>query len=338
MASFPYPVYGTITDSDSNQVSTRVVLRNDRTGEKINKTSLTNGKYILEAANLASGYMDTDRLTVISSYGDEEKESSFLISDYGGGHNVDLELATISESSDTTYCQPQDVLDELGDKTTSDISYERLRKIILRSESEIDERSNSKFTSTTVTDEMYNFDQYSTWQGPEQLRYYSTSQLVGTRSDHWNSWFNDKIQLKKRPVISITSLSSNSQGYGEVDSWTELTEQTGSGGDFYFNPNTGIVTFMKNFPVQGTRKMKVTYVYGTATTPKVVERLCILLSVRDVLTSKTNNNQFSPGDISVDGFSMSDNIGASVTYMNWISREIESLWSVVGALGKQFTG
>ena len=130
MSNLPYPVNGTVKDSGSNAISTRVILRNDRTGEKLSATSNSSGQYLFDAGNFTSGYVNTDRLTVICSYGDEEKESSFLISDYGGGHTVNLTLATIAESSDLTYCQVQDVLDELGDKTTTDITYERIRKTI----------------------------------------------------------------------------------------------------------------------------------------------------------------------------------------------------------------
>ena len=153
MASLPFPIYGIITDTDStNPSGARVTLRNDRSGEKINTTTNSSGQYLLEAANLASGYVETDRLTVICSFGDAKKESSFLISDYLGGHTVNLTLETLAESSDTTYAQIQDVLDELGDKTTSDITYERIRKIILRAEAEIDARTKNKFTPTIVTD------------------------------------------------------------------------------------------------------------------------------------------------------------------------------------------
>ena len=81
MPNLPYPVNGTITDSDSNTVSTKVVMRNDRTGETINTTSNSSGQYILDAANLTSGYMDSDRLSIITAYGNEEGSDNFLISD-----------------------------------------------------------------------------------------------------------------------------------------------------------------------------------------------------------------------------------------------------------------
>lgn len=330
--NLPYVVIGTITDTDAtNPTGARVVMRNDRTGEKINTTTNSNGQYLLDAANLESGYADSDRLTILCSFGDAENESSFLISDYGGGHTINLTLATQAESSDTTYCQIQDVLDELGDKSTSDISYERVRKIILRSEAMIDERTNTKFSSTTATNEEHDLDQYTSWKSPEQLRGYSTDLLVGNRNDFMNTSFNDRIKLNKTPIISVTTLQKNTGERAGTDSWTTLTEQTGSGGDFIVDDDTGIVTFIDNIPALGTRRVRVTYNYGYATVPKVVEDLCILLSVKKVLLSKTHGSQFDSTDsIALEGISISKGISGSVSYMTSLNEQINLLWNQVG--------
>ena len=332
MTNLPYPIYGTITDSDSNNVSTKVVLRNDRTGEKTNTTSNSSGNYVLDAANFSSGYMTTDRVTIIVGYGDEEGESSILIS--SDTHNIDLTLSAIAESTDCNYCQPQDVLEELGDKTTDDISYERLRKIILRNEAFIEDRTGTKFKSTTFTDETLDFDQYTSYKSAEMLRSYKTDLLVGTRNDSMNTWANDKIKLPYSPLLSITSLYRNSAGKSETDSWEELTEQTGSGGDFIVNYDIGLIQFVDNFPALGMRKVKVSGTYGYSTVPKLVEKLCIYLSVRDVLMSKGNSSQFDTIDsISLGGeVSISKGISNSVSYFDWITKEIDKLWEEVGSM------
>jgi len=331
VANFPYPIYGVITATDSSTPSTRVTLRNDRSGEKINVTSNTSGEYVLDAANFTNSYLTTDRVTVVVGYGDEEGTSSILLS--SGTHEINITLSSIAESSDTTYCQPQDVLDELGDKTTSDISYERLRKIILRSEAEIDERSGTKFASTTVTDEYHDFDQYTSWKSAETLRSYSTDFQVGTRNDSMSTWANDKIKLKNSPILSITSLSRNTAGRSATDSWESLTEQTGSGGDFITNKDIGVITFVNNYPALGMRKVKTSYTYGSSTVPKTVERLCILLSVRDVLMSKGQGSQFDSIDnISLEGISISKGVSGSVSYFTWLIEEINRLWEIVGEL------
>lgn len=327
--TFPFPVYGTILDSDSNAVSTKVVLRNDRTGEKTSTTSNTSGAYVLDAANFSSGYMTTDRITLIAAYGDESNEDSVLISD--NDHNIDLTLEEVSDSTDTSYCTIQDVLDELGDKTTSDISYERIRKIILRAEAEIDERTESSFKSNTETDEVYDFDQYTGWKSPTQLRSFSSDLTTSSRTDYWNTPYNDRLRLNNRPVLSITSLYKNENSQSSTDNWTLLTEQTGSGGDFIVNYDTGSVTFVANAPGVGVRKIKVSYTWGRSSVPKTVERLTILLSVRDVLMSKGHASQFDSVDsISLEGISISKGISNSIGYYTWLIEEIERLWRVVG--------
>jgi len=333
MANLPYPIYGTITASDDSTPNTKVVLRNDRTGETTNTTSNTSGQYVLESANFTSGYMESDRVTVIVGYGDEEGSGSILIS--SGTHNIDITLAAIAESTDTTLCQIQDVLDELGDKTTDDISYERVRKTILRAEAEIDERTNTKFASTTVTEEIYDFNQNTGWKSADQLRGGRTNMLVGTRNDYNNTNYNDRIRLDHFPIISITSLYKNSQGPSSADSWTELTEQEGSGGDFVVYNDTGTIQFVNNLPATGTRKIKVTYTYGTSTVPKTVEKLCILLSVRDILMSKANDNIHTDIDgMSLKGYSESKGISGTVTYFTWLIEEIERLWKIIGDLAQ----
>ena len=335
MVSFPYPTVGTITDSEgSNPSGAKVIMRNDRSGEKINTTTNASGQYLLEAANLASGYMTTDRLTIICAYGDEENESSFLISDYPGDHTVNLTLEAISESSDVNYCQVQDVLDELGDKTTDDISYERVRKIILRNEAEIDERSGTKFTSTTVTDEYYDYNQYTTWTSPEGLAFPRRSGYGSyNRGDSMGATFNDSLRLNSYPLLTITSLYKNAAGDYQTDNWDELDEQTGTGGDFIIYKDIGVIQFVNKSPNYGRRQVKISYTYGYSSVPKTVERLCILLSIRDVLISKRNSDSSkSQNSLSVDGFSRGPMGGTATTYQNWLNSEIERLWLVVGDL------
>lgn len=331
MANLPYSVYGVITDTDAtNPSGAKVVLRNDTNGETTTALTSASGKYVLDAANLSSGYITTDRLTVQCAWGLAENESSFLITD--DTHEVDLTLVTVEDSADTTYCTIQDVLDELGDKTTDDISYNRVRKIILRSEAEIEDRTETKFKSVTLTEEEYDINQYTSYKSPDQLESYNTPMLVGSRNDYMNTYFNDRILLNKTPILAITTLQKNDAGKSATDDWTTLTQQTGSGGDFIVETDTGIVTFVNNIPTKGMRKVRVTYNYGYSTVPKVVEKLCILLSVRDVLVSKGNDTTMSSiNSISLGGeLSVSSGISGTVGYYTWLVSEIDKMWEVVG--------
>ena len=201
MSNLPYSVYGTITDTDAtNPDGAKVVLRNDTNGETTTTTTNASGKYLVDAANFTSGYLETDGLTVICGYGNADNQSSFLIS--SDTHNVDLTLTTIEESGDLTYTQVQDVLDELGDKTTTDIAYKRVRRAILWAESRIEERTDTTFKPTLVTDEIYDFNQYTSHKSPEQLTAHSSDLQLGTRNDYQNSNFNDSFRLEKSPIIN----------------------------------------------------------------------------------------------------------------------------------------
>jgi len=330
MANLPFVISGVITDTDAtNPNGAKVILRNNTNGETTSTTTNSSGQYALDAANLTSGYLNTDSITIYCAWGLAAGESSFLIS--SDTHTANITLTTVADSADTNYCTVQNVLDELGDKSTSDISFLRIRNIILRAEAEIDERTESSFTTNTETDEVYDFDQYTGWKSPTQLRGFSTELNTSSRTDYWNTTYNDRLRLNNYPLISITSLYKNENGQSATDSWTELTEQEGSGGDFIVNYDTGTITFVSNPPGIGVRKIKVTYTWGRSTVPKTVERLCILLSVRDVLMSKGHASQFDSVDsISLEGISISKGISGSIAYYEWLIKEIERLWSIVG--------
>ncbi len=410
MVNLPYITFGIIQDTDdTNPDGAKVVLRNNTNGETTDTTTSSSGEYVLDAANLTSGYLATDRLTVFCAWGLAEKESSFAIVDFDTGHQVNLTLETVEESVDVTYAQIQDILDELGDKTTSDISYERVRKIILRAEKEIEERAGTSFSNTTVTDEIYDFNQYTSYKSPESLYFPRTSGYGSNgRGDSISGFMgSDTIKIEKTPIINsftqlgavtttvaatltvdstsdfpssgticiynstngveqitftgktsttftgctrssnsttasaheedsyvtMISISKNTVGDYQSDSWTDLEPQTGGGGDYLVYSDTGLIKFVNAAPDYGKRRIKVTYTYGYITVPKTVERLTILLSVRDVLISKGNDSQFGSIDsISVDGFSSSSGITGTVSYFKWLNEEIERLWKIVGDL------
>ena len=404
--NLPYLVSGKITDTDStNPNNAKVVLRNDTNGEQIHVFTDSAGDYVADLGNLSSGYTNTDRITIICSFGNASKESSFLISD--DTHFVDLTLVTVLESSNATYCQVQDVLDELGDKTTSDISYRRIVNSILRAESEIDERTNTSFKVTRVTDEYYDLDQYTSYKSPTQTVGYQQDFLVGTRNDHWGSYYNDRFKLNKSPLVNPTTqlngvttttatsitvdstasfpdtgtifvynstngseqinyssktstqftsctrsansttasahadnsyvtmirLSKNTGGLSSSDSWTDLEPQVGGGGDFLTNNTLGLITMADNYPSMGMRRVKASYNYGYISVPKHVERLAILLAVKDVLMSKVNSSTFDTTDsVDLGEISITKGTGSTVNYITSINNEIKSLWEVVGRM------
>jgi hypothetical protein len=254
-------------------------------------------------------------------------EASATLDSSNNEYGADLTLTAIADSSLIRYCTVQDVYDEL-DITETDLSAQRVIKVIQRSEARIDEHTQSKFTSTLVT-EYCDFNQFNSVRSPEQLQWRGN---MGTqRSDYMNSTGSNKFRLDKYPVISITSLHRNNASAATADNWDELTEQSGSGGDFEIDLPTGWITFVYKIPRYGKRAIKVVYNYGHSTTPKQVERLTVLLTVNDIVRMSASSSQFyDSSDISIGEISIGNKAGAVATYLRNLQEEIERAWRDVG--------
>jgi len=326
-SNLPYPVFGIVYDTDGSTAinGATVRVRNETNNEIISGLTDSSGQYILEAANFASGYLETDKLTVYVIYSNLDASGTLEISN--DEHEKNLTLAVIADSSLINYCTIQDIFDEL-DITETDLTAQRIVKVIQRAESRINEKTQTTFTSTAVT-EYYDFNQYNSVKSPEQMFYLGTT----SRRDYWNTNFNNKFKLKQFPIVSITSLAKNTSSASQTDSWTALTEQSGSGGDFEVDKVTGWVTFMTNIPRYGQRAIRVIYVYGYAVVPKQVERLTILLAVSDIIRMKASNASFNNSEnITISELSISNASGSVSLYLKNLKDEIKEAWEDVGTL------
>lgn len=327
--SLPFLISGVVYDTDTTTTlaSVTVRARNETTNDRLETTTNAEGQYIIDCANFAGGYNSTtDSVTIYVYYENAQDSETVVLS--AGTHTANLTLVTVVDSSLIYYCTVQDIWDELDDLGSSDISARRIVKAIQRSEGEIEANTHTFFREVTITNEYYDFNQYSSHKSPERLLEISPIQ----RHDYMNTIFNDSFFLKHYPITSITTLSTNSASVSSTDSWTALTEQTGSGGDFVWE-TTGLVRFINNGPSYGKRRIRMTYNYGYATVPKTVERLTILLSIRDIIMSKMHSNQFNVQDnVSIGEISISKNIAQSVGYMRWINGEIDRLYSEIGKM------
>jgi len=320
----PYVISGTVYDTDGSTAinGATVRARNETNNEIISVTSDSSGQYIFDCANFDSGYLTTDKVTVYVIYTNLEGSGSIDISE--DEHELDITLATIEDSSLINYCTVQDVYDEL-DITDTDLSAQRVIKAVQRAEARIDERSGTKFTSTTVT-EYHDFNQWTSNKSAEQLEYVGYT----GRRDYYTAYWNNMFRLSHFPVVSITSLSENASSASQADSWTALTEQTGSGGDFIVDTNTGAVTFVNNIPRYGKRALKVIYVYGYATVPKQVERLTVLLAIMDIVMMRSNNSQFNNSEnVSMGELSFSNSSGSNAIYLRALQERIDEAWGDV---------
>lgn len=328
--NLPYPVYGKVYDTDGTTLmgaGVTVKIRNNTTNELSTTTTNSASEYALDCANFASGYDNTDKITVYTYSKNLYVETTFNIS--SNKHNYNLTLETVSDSTLINLTKVQFVYDELDSIGESDIPAIRIIRVIQRAESEIQEHSGISFSSQTATQEIYDINQYNTYFSPERLQEVSN---VG-RNDFWNVQEADRVYLRRRPIISITTLQRNTSSPSQSDSWETLTEQTGSGGDYVLTDEakaSGFIDFVSKKPVFGKRRMRITYKYGYADVPKNIERLATLMAVRDIVISKISNSFFSSvHPISLRGI-MVDRTAAFAQYLSKINEEIDRLWVSIG--------
>lgn len=86
MPTNPYVINGTVIDTDSTIVtSTNVIAHNTTTGERVNPFATTSsGRYVLDLANLSSGYSQGDSITVYVRQNGYTGEVTFTLSGEGG--------------------------------------------------------------------------------------------------------------------------------------------------------------------------------------------------------------------------------------------------------------
>lgn len=339
-----YLIYGILYDDDGTTPLASVTVRgrNERTGNKITTTTDVNGVYILDFGNITGGWKDGDQLTAYVIYSDYEDSETITI-DIATAYFTEknLTLVAIADSTTIDYCTAQDVYDELDAKTSSDISVNRIIKAIQRAEGLIDLKTGTAFKSITVADEVHTGDRYSLDTSPDQLDMFGG---VNIRRDNTFNHFSNRVRTNFHPIVSVTSLSVNSSGFASADSWTALTQQTGSGGDYYLeDAEAGVIDFLNNYPIIGKRSWKVSYTYGydrdstdrrVIAMLKVVERLTILLACKSIITTKSTGAIFdTTRDIKIGAIELRGGAQSSSQYLASVEPEIQELWREIGELG-----
>jgi len=341
MTSTPLIIYGTVTESSTGVDTITVKARNETTNDTISTTTDASGQYVLDAANFTSGYADDDQITVYTIYKDFEGESSITVALPTATYENDITLSAVEDSDDIDYCTVQDVYDELDGKTASDIAAIKIVNQVQRAEALIDLKTDSSFKINTETDEIHNMNRYNADVSPENL------DLGGwgypQRADR-SGWINNRVKVKKTPLISITSLSKNGAGSSSTDSWTALTEQSGSGGDFILtNKDAGIIDFVNNYPSFKARSWKATYTWGhdpdstdrdIMARVRVVRRLTALLASKYILSRKSSGSIFdSTRDVKIGTIEIKGAGTSTSAHVRDMNVEIEDLWRSLGDLG-----
>ena len=199
-------------------------------------------------------------------------------------------------------------------------------------EEQIDERTGCSFSSTTVTNAILPFDEHTSFKSSQVNAGYSL-RADGDRLYAVDSVFLlDESGKKVKPIISVSSLSVNQNGSNiDADSWTSITQNSGSGGSFFLDKITGMVTFHQDKPSFGLqRAIKWSGNYGFSSIPKKVQMLATKLVAKRILQMKSKASQFSSIDsITLESISISKNIQNTVTYLGYVDKETEDLFKEI---------
>jgi|TARA_Y100000310_G_scaffold339517_1_gene432425 hypothetical protein len=216
-----------------------------------------------------------------------------------------------------------------GITTTSNPTTAEVAQWIEEAEAEVDELTQTSFTTTTVTNEVIPYDERTALSLSTVRSDYKVRRDTTFDYDR-DSFFLTEDGFRRSPITSITSLSRNTASDGETDSFTALTEQTGSGGDFIWKKN-GLVTFVKVKPNFGNRRgIKTTYTYGHTSIPNIVKTLTTKMVAKRVIQAKANRSQISSIDpISLEGISLGKGITQTSIYLQQLEREIRDLMEEV---------
>ncbi len=199
----------------------------------------------------------------------------------------------------------------------------QVEEFIERVEAEIDSITGTSYSTQTATDELYDYDKYSVFVKDP------TMAQVG-RIDRIYAPILNVFKLYNYPVISVTSLEVN---HGTIDSqnWVSLTEDD----DFALYSAEGVIAFIKSsaLPTENLQSMKITYTYGYASVPPMIERLATLMVVKEVLRAKQTTSSYTNiDDISIESISISKSTSQSVQLLRSIQYEINDLLEKIGTL------
>lgn len=80
------------------------------------------------------------------------------------------------------------------------------------------------------------------------------------------------IDLCYYPILLVSKVEHNTQGYGMAPVWVEIASQ-----DYIINTQTGQIMLVNKVPASAEQSVRVSYAAGYAATPDPVEHVCLQL-------------------------------------------------------------
>jgi len=247
MSATPYPISGIIYDSDNNVINgVTVSVINTSSNEELTTTTNSSGEYVIDLANLTSGYMDGDIISIYSSYGRRYSEQFHTVVVTTGIGTQDLTLSDIMASS-AIYCSVKDIRD-FTNVSSGEYSDTQLYMMIKMATSYVDDETGRTWKGIqTVTDEIQDGD--------------------GT----------DILSLDYSDIQSVTSVSVDTSGEGTYTTVSSDNTQTSSGCFIYDThiviDNRANITSFK----AGVQSVKISYTHGFKKASEDIKLITIMI-------------------------------------------------------------
>jgi len=246
MPATPYPVSGTLYDTDGSTAlsNVKIVLTNVNDNTELTTTTDSSGGFMFDLANLSGAYSNDDEIALYAAYGRYYDEHIFTVDvTVGMAINEDLTLETVIAPS-PVYASVADIrgFTKAG---TDEYDDDNLYNMIQRATNWIDEMTGRTWKGTqTETDNYYDGDD------------------------------TDILWLSKPDVQSVTELSVDTSKSG---TYTSMDVDD----DIFVKDNNYIVinninASITTFPA-GVDTIKVSYTWGFSRATESVRILCILI-------------------------------------------------------------
>lgn len=240
----PYPVNGKVYDTNGTTVLANVLvqIRNLDNGSTGEATSNSEGQYVYDLANLSSGYVDGDHISVYASRSNYYDDIDHTVNTSVGAVEINLTLDNLLPAPSPRYVSTTEVRNFtlVQEAEFSDIT---LNQMILR--------------ATAVIDRLTG----RTWKGVQTVstEYYDGNDM-------------DTLWLDHTDLASVTALAIDDNDDGTYTSVTTSYVHVYSEGYITLDADAEVNRFN-----HGPKTVRITYTHGKAAPDEEIKYLCILM-------------------------------------------------------------